>query len=74
MSAMTGWRKLRTVSVGGGDMESSRQAILHAGRVLATEEIKAKSTHEVKERLRDLAHNNHFADLIAIVVEDNSAK
>lgn len=73
-NALTGWRKLRTPPDEFGEMDKSIQALLSAGKVLAIEEAKARSTREVAQRLADLAHNNHFADLIAATVKDNSTK
>lgn len=72
MNALTGWRKLREPLPFDFDPESSCAALQAAEQVLREELVKVKETKQVKNSLRDLHVNNHFAELIASTVEDNT--
>lgn len=71
---LSGWRKLRHPPQHDFDVESAEAAREAAEMALLEEQVKAQRTKEVKERLRDLHTNNHFAQLIADTVEDNSRR
>lgn len=74
MTVFTGWRKLRSPLPYTFDVQGAEQAREEAEVALFLEEVKAEKTEAVKQSLRDLHRNNHFADLIVDTVEDNSRR